>query len=117
MVFSCRQLVEKVIEHNSKAYLLFIDLTKAYDSVPRELLWKLLAKYGVPEKMLRVLRSLHEGMEAKVKVGGKFSESFSVSNGLRQGCTMAPALFNLFFTAVIKMWRAECGDSIGVDVE
>ena len=116
MIFSCRQLVEKVLEHQDKVYLMFIDLNKAYDSVPRQLLWKLLAKYGIPESMIKVISSLHTGMEASVKVGGKLSDSFVVSNGLRQGCTMATSLFNLFFTAVIKEWRAGCGDSIGIDV-
>ena len=106
MVFSCRQLVEKVLEQKRKSFILFIDLTKAYYGllVPRELLWKLLGKYGVPESMIGVLRSLHEGMEARVKVNGELSDVFSVSNGLpRQGCTMAPTRFSLFFTAVIKM--------------
>ena len=116
MIFSCRQLVEKVLEQNDKVFLLFIDLTKAYDSVPRELLWKLLAKYGFPESMIEVIKSMHNGMEARVKVDGKLSDKFIVNNGLRQGCTMATALFNLFFTAVIKEWRVECGDRIGIDV-
>ena len=49
-------------------------------------------------------------------MGSEPSDVFSVSNGLRQGCTTAPTLFNLFFTAVIKMWREECGDDIGMEV-
>ena len=45
----------------------FIDLQKAYDSVDQELLWVVLARFGVPEKMLTVTRQFHEGMRARVR--------------------------------------------------
>ena len=49
------------------------------------------------------IRSFHEDMQAEVKVGGALSESFAVRNGLRQGCTLAPTLFNLYFSAVVSI--------------
>ena len=52
MIFSACQLVEKAIEHNTKLFLLFVDLHKANDSVPREALWCALQKYGVPDVMI-----------------------------------------------------------------
>ena len=39
MIFVVQQLAEKAIEHNSRQYLVFVDLRKAYDSVPRTALW------------------------------------------------------------------------------
>ena len=47
-------------------YMCFIDLQKAYDSVDRELLWVVLARFGVPEKMFTVILQFHEGMRARV---------------------------------------------------
>ena len=47
-------------------YMCFIDLQKAYDYVDRELLWVVLERFGVPEKMLTVIRQFHEGMRARV---------------------------------------------------
>ena len=94
MIFVARQLVEKVREHGESLYVLFVDLRKAYDSVPRQALWKVLEKYGVPEKMLNVVKSFHEGMHAEVRVGLTVTDRFEVQNGLRQGCTLAPTLFN-----------------------
>ena len=41
LIFSARQLLEKTIEHQSKLFMLFVDLRKAYDSVPRCALWKI----------------------------------------------------------------------------
>ena len=116
MSFSLQQLFEKVLAKQRRVFVLFIDLTKAYDSVPRELLWGLLLKYGVPSEMVEVVKSLHEGMEARVRVGGKLSDVIEVRNGLRQGCTMSPVLFNLFFTAVMRMWRDECKDIEGFGI-
>ena len=43
------------------------------------------------------------------------SESFRVRNGLRQGCTLAPTLFNLFLSAVVSTWRSDCVE-VGVNV-
>ena len=39
LIFCAHQLVEKAIEHNTKVFLLFVDLRKAYDFVPRQVLW------------------------------------------------------------------------------
>ena len=48
MIFCARQLVEKAREHNTSVYMLFVDLWKAYDSIPRQALWLVLQKYGIP---------------------------------------------------------------------
>ena len=59
-----RQLVEKTIEHDDTLFVLFVNLKKAYDSIPRQALWRVLKKVGVPHKMLSIIRSFHEGMQA-----------------------------------------------------
>ena len=46
-------------------------------------------------------------MTAKVRVQGLHMGRIPVSNGLRQGCSMAPVLFNLFFELVLEKWRME----------
>ena len=115
MIFVARQLVEKAREHQDLLFTLFVDLRKAYDSVPRLALWQVLEKSGVPPQMLKIIASFHEDMQAEVRIGGVLSESFRVRNGLRQGCTLAPTLFNLFFSAVVSTWRTDCVE-VGVNV-
>ena len=115
MIFCARQLVEKTIEHDTSLYVLFVDLQKAYNSIPRTALWSVLDRLGVPPVMLGLIKSLHEGMIAKVRVNGKLSDNISVTYGLRQGCTQAPTLFNLYFSVVVADWRARCPDA-GVDL-
>jgi len=53
IIFCARQLIEKAIEHNTKEFLLFVDLRKVYDFLPRDVMWLILSKYGVPEKLIR----------------------------------------------------------------
>ncbi len=108
MVYCVRQLVEKAREHNTQVFMLFIDLRKAYDSIPRQALWQVLRKYGVPPIMVSLLRSLHEGMKAEVTMDEQVAPEFEVCNGLRQGCVIALALFNLHFNLVISQWREKC---------
>ena len=83
MMFCVRQLVEKAIEHNNKVFLLFVDLRKVYNFVLRAALWFALQRCGVPDVMIELVRSLHDGMSATVTAGGGRSEPFSVCNGLR----------------------------------
>jgi len=71
---------------------------------------------GVPPRVLNIVRSFQEGMKAEVRVGTALSERFEVRNGLRQGCTLAPTLFNLYFSAVAggtsvqrQEWRSWSG--------
>lgn len=90
MIFAARQLIEKVREHDDSLFVLFVDLKKAYDSVPRQALWAVLERCGVPSIMLSVVKSFHEGIQAEVRVGFTTTERFKVRNGLRQGCTLAP---------------------------
>jgi len=115
MIFMVRQLAEKAIEHNSKQYFVFVDLRKAYDSVPRAALWVALEKLGVPKELVELVKSFHDDTRAEVRVDGELLQSIEVKNGLRQGCTMAPTLFNIYASVVAERWlsRIETSDGVG----
>ena len=70
--------------------MVFVEFSKAFDTVGRTGLWQLLTKYGCPEKFTTMIEALHTGMMANVSVGGEVSESFGVTNGVKQGCVLAP---------------------------
>ena len=65
--------------------------------------------------MLSIIKSFHEGMSAVVKVGDGVTDGIEVTNGLRQGSTLAPTLFNLYFSAMVACWRTPCPQA-GVSV-
>ena len=80
MLFVVRRLQELARARKIPLYMCFIDLLKAYDSVDRELLWLVLAHFGVPEKMSTVIRQFHEGMRARVRTDDcEHSEWFGVT--------------------------------------
>ena len=93
-----------VVREVQELSMCYIDLQKAYDSVDRSLLWKVLARYGVLAKLIPIIRQFHDGMRAGVRLdSGETSEWFAVEQGLRQGCVIAPDSFNIFFVAVLTV--------------
>ena len=114
MIFTVRQLQEKSREQNKGLYITFVDLTKAFDTVSRDGLWKIMAKFGCPEKFVNIVRLFHDGMQARVKDNGQYSEPFPVTNGVKQGCVLAPTLFSMVFSAMLT--DAFSGEDVGIEL-
>lgn len=102
MVFSLRQLQEKCREQQMPLFIAFIDLTKAFDLVSRDGLFKILQKIGCPPKLLSMIVSFHTNMKGTVQFEGSSSEPFGMKSGVKQGCVLAPTLFGIFFAMVLK---------------
>ncbi|XP_046846768.1 uncharacterized protein LOC124440414 [Xenia sp. Carnegie-2017] len=60
-----------------------------------------MSKFGCPEKFILMVRQFHDGMLARVLADGEYSEPFPVTNGVKQGCVLAPTLFSMVFTAML----------------
>lgn len=100
MIFTLRQLQEKTIEQHTELYIAFIDVAKAFDSVNRSALWTIMSRFGIPKKFVAVCKSLHENNMARVSYNGETTETFATHTGVRQGCVLAPLLFNIFLAAL-----------------
>ena len=116
MIFVARQLQEKCREQNRNLCMAFIDLAKAFDTVNRDLLWRVMRKFGCPQKFTNVVRAFHSGMMATVIVGGKETEPFGVEVGVKQGCVIAPVIFNVYLAAATSLFRQRfrSGGGIGL---
>ncbi len=112
MIFTARQLQEKCIEQDVGLYAVFIDLMKAFDTVNRDALWKVLARMGCPPKLITIIRQLHDGMTAKVRVDGSTTDRFNVRTGVKQGCVIAPILFIIYFSAMLENALSENTDGV-----
>ena len=93
---------------------MFIDFRKAFDTVDRALLWKVLNTYGCPPRLAKIVQEFHDGTKGKVAVGRQRSEEFTISHGTKQGCVLAPTLFTLFLTVVIMILHQGADEGIYV---
>ena len=108
--------VETRMKRKLDSFAIFIDFSKAYDRINRDLLWHKLNVLGVDGKMLKSLKSLYEHVQCTVRINGCHSEWFEVQTGLKQGCILSPLLFNSFVNDLIHAIRAlNCGVPFGDD--
>ena len=112
MIFVARQLEEKCREQHVGLHMAFVDLSKAFDRVPRELLWDILKHFGCQGKFFSLIRSIHDNMSVRVSASGVLSEEFEVTGGIKQGCVMAPVLYQRVYAlcnASLTSRSRECG--------
>ena len=64
-ITTLRLVVEQSLEWNSSFYINFIDYQKAFDSVDGDMLWKIMRHYGIPEKIVNLVRSLYVGTNSR----------------------------------------------------
>ena len=93
-IFAIRQIIEKSKECNSSTYIAFIDFKAAFDSVSRDSLWKILQIYGVPQELSARVRQLYTDTHTAVSLASSLSDEFTIETGVKQGCVIAPDLFN-----------------------
>ena len=96
-IFIIRQMLKKKLEYNNKVCQLFVEFEKAYGSIKRESLYDILIKFGVPTKLVRLIKICLDGTQSNVRIGNCLSSSFPIENGLKQGDALSPLLFNFFF--------------------
>ncbi|CAB1097417.1 unnamed protein product [Ectocarpus sp. CCAP 1310/34] len=105
---ACR--VGRIIQGRKRAgrstYFFFLDVKKAYDTVWRNGLWKQLSKYGIKEKMWRVLKNMTECTKGAVMLDGELSKIFDIEQGVPQGCTLSPTLFQVFINDLLEVVEA-----------
>ena len=80
-------------------YVNFVDFEKAFDSIHRDSLWSILRHYGLPSKLVHLIKSFYWNFRCSV---GHSDTFFEVKTGVRQGCVMSAILFNLVIDWVMR---------------
>ena len=96
--FAVNLSLQTIREHGDSTYCIFVDLIKAYDTVNRELLWKVLKRYGVPIIIIKVLQKLYNNTTIFLSE----ETSFQATCGVKQGDNLAPILFVILLNAVTE---------------
>jgi len=89
-------------EYSEPVHQLFIDFKKAYDSVRREVLYKILVEFGIPRKLVRLIKMSLTETYSRVQVGKNVSDRFPIRNGLKQGDALSPMRRNFALEYAIR---------------
>ena len=90
----------------------FVDFKKAFDSVHRETLWKIAVHYGIPKKIIDIMKQLYKNTEISILNGSIQTDWIKIISGVKQGCNMSGFLFLLLLDWV--MHKCVHGRSTGI---
>ncbi|XP_047984805.1 uncharacterized protein LOC125225240 [Leguminivora glycinivorella] len=97
-----RILIEQSVEWQSELFLAFVDFEKAFDTVKWSALWSSLRRRGIPECVIRIIRSLYEGSTCRVIHEKEMGAPIQISAGVKQGCLLSPLLFIILLDDVMR---------------
>ena len=101
-VFVLHCVAKRYLVKHKKLFVAFVDFSKAFDTVNRQILWSILEQMGITRKMIDMLKSIYASVKCCVKCDGMTSDSFQCLNGLKQGCKLSPLMFSLLMTSLVK---------------
>ena len=105
-------ILHSLIQHychqrNEKIFSCFVDFSKAFDTIPRDLLFRKLLGYGINGKFFNNLKTLYSNDNCCVRVGNQMTRSFLANQGVKQGCILSPLLFNIFIADIVDRFSNE----------
>ena len=101
---------------DGKVFAVFIDYKKAFDRVWHDGLFIVLQHYGVPQKLINIIRDLCNKAQSCIRLNNNLTEWFETKIGVRQGCLLSPDLFNLFLENILAEAFEDC-KNLGINVD
>ena len=116
-ILALRRLIEGVKKNNLKAAIIFVDFRKAFDSIHRGRMMKILKAYDVPEKLLCAINLMYQNTRAKVLTPDGETEQFEILAGVLQGDTLAPFLFAIVLDYAMRKALEGREEELGFQLE
>ena len=107
-----RIIIEQSLEWQTPLYTVFVDFQKAFDSVDRDVIWRLMYHCGFPPKFVAIIQQLYEDATCQVIHDGKLTEPFSVQTGVCQGCLLSPTIILMVVDWVTR--QSTAGQRMGI---
>jgi len=103
-IFILRNIIEQCTEWQRQLHINFIDFEKAFNSIHRDSLWRILQSYGIPQHLINLIKAFYNNFECTV---GNSEISFQMKTGVRQGCVMSSTLFIIAIDWVLRQTTAD----------
>ena len=94
MLVALQVPIENTIEMDGQAFVVFIDYSKAFDSISQVQMFEIPTEMGFPKHLVALLEAFYNDQSAVIRWNGRHSSAFKIERGVRQGCILSPHLFN-----------------------
>ena len=84
--------------------MVFLDLETAFDKLNRKQIWQILNRRGTPYS-IEVIKSLYKNTSVQIDTGRKILEKIYINQGVRKGCNLSPAPFNIYIENLLRNWK------------
>ena len=102
-ILTLRRIIEEIKHCNKTAALIFVDFSKAFDSVNREKMFEILALYGIPPEIINAIKVLYSNTKSTILTPDGETEPFDILAGILQGDTLAPFLFIIVIDYIMRV--------------
>lgn len=101
-IFSLFETCSRIQKDGKTPLLFFLDLRKAFDTIPRNLIYERLSYIGIPSNIIMCIRLMHSFTRCNVKTNNTFSDYFDNFSGVAQGSPISPILFDIIIDVMLK---------------
>jgi hypothetical protein len=117
-ILALRRLIEELsCRKGSRLAAIFVDFTKAFDSVDRPRMFQILSAYGIPEETIAAIRVMYDGSTAFVSTVDGDTDTFPIETGVLQGDTLAPFLFIVVVDYLLRQAFGVVDNNLGIQVK
>ena len=102
-ILTLRRIIEEITHCNKTAALIFVDFSKAFDSVNREKMFEILALYGNPPEIINAIKVLYSNTKSTILTPDGETKHFDILAGILQGDNLAPFLFIIVIDYIMRV--------------